>query len=78
MRSNTVKKGLQRAPHRGLLHACGLSDADIEKPFIGIANSFCEIVPGHVHLNKVAEVIKRAVRDAGGTPFEFNTIAVCD
>ncbi len=78
MRSDTVKKGFQRAPHRGLLRACGLTDADIEKPFIGIANSFCEIVPGHVHLNKVAEVVKQAVREAGGTPFEFNTIAVCD
>lgn len=78
MRSDTVKKGFQRAPHRGLLHACGLTDADINKPFIGIANSFCEIVPGHVHLNKVAQVVKDAVRQAGGTPFEFNTIAVCD
>jgi len=78
MRSDTVKKGFQRAPHRALLHACGLADADIAKPFIGIANSFCEIVPGHVHLNKVAQTVKEAVRDAGGTPFEFNTIAVCD
>ena len=78
MRSDTVKKGFQRAPHRGLLHACGLNDTDINKPFIGIANSFCEIVPGHVHLNKVAHVVKDAVRQAGGTPFEFNTIAVCD
>ena len=78
MRSDTVKKGFQRAPHRGLLHACGLSDEDINKPFIGIANSFCEIVPGHVHLNKVGEVVKEAVRKAGGTAFEFNTIAVCD
>lgn len=78
MRSDTVKKGFQRAPHRGLLHACGLTDADINKPFIGIANSFCEIVPGHIHLNKVARVVKKAVRQAGGTAFEFNTIAVCD
>jgi len=78
MRSDTVKKGFQRAPHRSLLHACGLSDADINKPFIGIANSFCEIVPGHVHLNKVARIVKQAVRKAGGTAFEFNTIAVCD
>lgn len=78
MRSDTVKKGFQRAPHRGLLHACGLSDEDINKPFIGIANSFCEIVPGHVHLNKVGQVVKHAVRKAGGTAFEFNTIAVCD
>jgi len=78
MRSDTVKKDFQRAPHRGLLHACGLSKADIDKPFIGVANSFCEIVPGHRHLNKVAEVVKEAVRAAGGAPFEFNTIAVCD
>ena len=78
MRSDTIKKGFQRAPHRGLLHACGLTDADINKPFIGIANSYCEIVPGHVHLNKVAQVVKQAVRQAGGTAFEFNTIAVCD
>lgn len=78
MRSDTVKKGFERAPHRGLLHACGLSQADINKPFIGIVNSFCEIVPGHVHLNKVANTVKQAVRDAGGAPFEFNTIAVCD
>ncbi|MBL7153631.1 MAG: dihydroxy-acid dehydratase, partial [Phycisphaerae bacterium] len=76
--SDTVKKGFQRAPHRGLLHACGLSAEDIGKPFIGIANSFCEIVPGHVHLDKVARAVKGAVRQAGGVPFEFNTIAVCD
>jgi len=78
MRSDTVKKGFQRAPHRALLHACGLTDADIDKPFIGIANSFCEVVPGHVHLNQVAQVVKDAVRQAGGAPFEFNTIAICD
>jgi len=78
MRSDTVKKGFQRAPHRGLLHACGLNDEDINKPFIGIANSFCEIVPGHVHLNKVGRIVKQAVQDAGGAAFEFNTIAVCD
>jgi len=78
MRSDTVKKGFQRAPHRGLLYACGLDEADINKPFIGIANSFCEIVPGHVHLNKVGQIVKDAVRKAGGTAFQFNTIAVCD
>jgi len=78
MNSDIVKKGFQRTPHRSLLRACGLKDADIDKPFIGIANSFCEIVPGHVHLNKVAQVVKKAVRDAGGAAFEFNTIAVCD
>ncbi|MFA5783274.1 MAG: dihydroxy-acid dehydratase [Phycisphaerae bacterium] len=78
MRSDMVKKGFQRAPHRALLHACGLSDSDMGKPFVAIANSFCEVVPGHVHLNEVAKVVKQAVRDAGGVPFEFNTIAICD
>jgi dihydroxy-acid dehydratase len=78
MRSDTVKKGFQRAPHRGLLHACGLTDKDINKPFIGVVNSYCDIVPGHVHLNKVAQTVKDVVRNAGGTPFEFNTIAICD
>ncbi|UCG47119.1 MAG: dihydroxy-acid dehydratase [Phycisphaerales bacterium] len=78
MRSDTVKGGFQRAPHRALLRACGVPAQDIDKPFIGIANSFCEIVPGHVHLDKVAAVVKEAVRGAGGVPFEFNTIAVCD
>lgn len=78
MKSDTVKKGFQRAPHRALLHACGLGDDDINKPFIGVANSFCEIVPGHVHLNEVAGVVKEAVRQGGGAAFEFNTIAVCD
>jgi dihydroxy-acid dehydratase len=78
MKSDTVKKGFQRAPHRALLHACGLGDDDINKPFIGVANSFCEIVPGHVHLNEVARVVKDAAREAGGAAFEFNTIAVCD
>jgi dihydroxy-acid dehydratase len=78
MRSDTVKKGFQRAPHRALLRATGLTDADMGKPFIGIANSFCEVVPGHVHLNEVAKVVKQAVRDAGGVPFEFNTMAICD
>jgi len=73
-----IKAGFQRAPHRALLHACGVSNADINKPFIGIVNSFCEIVPGHVHLDRVAKIVKQAVRDAGGVPFEFNTIAVCD
>ena len=78
MRSDTIKAGFQRAPHRGLLHACGVKDEDMGKPFIAVANSFCEVVPGHVHLNKVAEVVKQAIRDAGGVPFEFNTLALCD
>jgi dihydroxy-acid dehydratase len=78
MKSDMVKQGFQRAPHRGLLRACGLTTEDIGKPFIAIANSYCDIVPGHVHLHEVAKVVKQAVRDAGGMPFEFNTIAVCD
>ena len=78
MKSDTVKKGFQHAPHRALLRACGLKDEDMTKPFIAIANSFCEVVPGHVHLNEVAGVVKQAVRQVGGVPFEFNTIAVCD
>ncbi|HEY3376317.1 MAG TPA: dihydroxy-acid dehydratase, partial [Armatimonadota bacterium] len=78
MRSDTIKVGHERAGHRGLLKACGVSDADMHKPFIGIANSYTDIVPGHIHLNKFAEVVKAAVREAGGVPFEFNTIAVDD
>ena len=78
MRSDTVKKGFERAPHRSLLHACGLKNEDMCKPFIAVANSFCEIVPGHVHLDKVSKVVKQSIRDAGGIPFEFNTIAICD
>jgi len=78
MRSDVVKKGFERAPHRSLLKACGLKDEDFGKPFIAVANSFSEIVPGHAHLDKVAKIVKKAIRDAGGIPFEFNTIAVCD
>jgi dihydroxy-acid dehydratase len=78
MKSDIIKKGFQRTPHRALLRAAGLKDEDLNKPFIGIANSFCEIVPGHIHLNKVAAKVKKAVRAAGGVPFEFNTIAICD
>ena len=78
MKSDMIKKGFQKTPHRALLRACGLKDSDINKPFIGIANSFCEVVPGHKHLNIVAQKVKEAVRQAGGVPFEFNTIAICD
>ena len=78
MRSDTVKKGIERAPHRSLLKACGVTDADMGKPFIAVCNSFVEIVPGHAHLNKVGEYVKKCVREAGGVPFEFNTIAICD
>ncbi len=78
MRSDTVKKGFERAPSRSLLKASGFSDEDIKKPFIGIANSYTDVVPGHAHLNEFGEVIREAVREAGGTPFMFHTIAVDD
>ena len=78
MRSNAVKKGIERAPHRSLLHAVGVTRAEMDKPFIGIINSFSEIVPGHIHLRDIAEAVKAGVRSGGGIPFEVNTIAVCD
>ena len=78
MRSDEIKKGVERAPHRALLKALGLTDSDIAKPFIGIANSYTNIVPGHQHLQQIAEAVKTGIAAAGGTPFEFNTIAVCD
>ena len=78
MKSDTVKKGIERAPHRSLLRALGCTRADIERPFIGIINSFSEIVPGHMHLRGIAEAVKEGVRSGGGVPFEVNTIAVCD
>ncbi len=78
MRSDTIKKGPERAPHRSLLRACGVSNEDFSKPFIGIANSYTDIVPGHVHLNEFARIVKSAIKQAGGVPFEFNTIAVDD
>lgn len=80
MNSELIKKGVERAPHRSLLRATGriVEETDFEKPFIAIANSFAEIVPGHAHLNEFTVEIKQAVREAGGVPFEFNTIALCD
>ena len=78
MNSDTVKDGFQRAPHRSLLRAAGVKCEDFGKPFIGVCNSFVEIIPGHCHLNKVAEWIKQCIREAGGVPFEFNTIGICD
>jgi len=80
MRSDQIKKGFERAPHRALLRSTGVirSEADFDKPFVAIANSYTDIVPGHVHLQEVGRVVKEAVRAAGGVPFEFNTIAVDD
>ncbi len=78
MRSDTVKKGIERGVHRDLLYATGVDDYEMNLPFIGVVNSFSEIVPGHVHLRTIADAVKAGVREAGGTPFEFNTIAACD
>ncbi len=78
MRSDTIKKGYERAGHRSLLRAVGLSESDFNKPFIGVANSYVDIIPGHVHLQEVGKIVKQAVREAGGVPFEFNTIGVDD
>lgn len=78
MRSDMIKKGVDRAPHRSLLRAAGVKEEDMNKPFIGVCNSYIDIIPGHVHLNKFAEVVKEAIREAGGVPFEFNTIGVDD
>ena len=73
-----IKKGVDRAPHRSLLYANGVKTKDLDKPFIGVCNSYIDIIPGHMHLNKFAEVVKEAIREAGGIPFEFNTIGVDD
>ncbi len=78
MRSDMIKKGFERAPHRSLLKATGVTDEDMGKPFIAIANSYVDIIPGHVHLNDLGEVVRQAVREAGGVPFMFNTIGVDD
>jgi dihydroxy-acid dehydratase len=78
MRSDQIKKGFERAPHRGLLKACGLTDEDMGKPFIAVANSYVGIVPGHVHLQELGLLVREAIREAGGVPFEFNTIGVDD
>ena len=78
MKSDNIKKGIQRAPHRSLLRACGVEDKDFEKPFIGIANSFTDIVPGHIHLRDLVEFVKEGIIAAGGVPFEFDTMAICD
>ena len=78
MRSDRMKKGLERAPHRSLFKALGLTDEEIERPMIGIANSANEVIPGHLHLHQLSEAVKAGIRMAGGTPLEFFTIGVCD
>ncbi len=78
MRSDVVKKGIESAPARSLLRADGLTDEDFDKPFIGIANSWNEIVPGHIHLNEIVDAVKEGIIEAGGKPFVFGVPAVCD
>jgi dihydroxy-acid dehydratase len=78
LKSDAVKRGIEKAPHRALFKSLGLDDDDIAKPLIGIANSYTNIVPGHIHLRTLGEAVKEGILSAGGTPFEFNTIAVCD
>jgi dihydroxy-acid dehydratase len=78
MRSDTVKVGVEKAPSKALLRATGLSDSDFEKPFIGIANSWNEVIPGHIHLNKLVKEIKKGIIEAGGVPFTFGVPGVCD
>ena len=80
MRSDAIKKGFEHAPHRSLLRATGVikSEKDFEKPFIGIANSYTDLIPGHVHLQNFGKIAKKAIRSSGGVPFEFNTIGVDD
>jgi dihydroxy-acid dehydratase len=78
MRSDTIKAGIERAPHRSLLKAVGLTDADMRKPFVAVVNSHVDIVPGHAHLQRFGTLVKQAVREAGAVPFEFNTIGVDD
>lgn len=78
MRSDMVKAGFQRAPHRSLFRAMGFDDWEIKRPIIGIVNSFNECIPGHIHLNKLADAVKHGIYAAGGMPMEFNTIGICD
>ena len=78
MRSDSMKKGIERAPHRSLFKALGLTDEEIERPMIGIANSANEVIPGHLHLHQLSDAVKAGVRMAGGTPLEFFTIGICD
>ena len=78
MRSDVIKKGVERAPHRALLKATGISEDELDKPFVAVCNSYTDIIPGHVHLGRVGNFVKDCIRKAGGTPFVFNTIGVDD
>jgi dihydroxy-acid dehydratase len=78
MRSDVVKRGVERAPHRALLRALGCTDREMDQPFIGVINSYNEAIPGHIGLRQIADAVKAGIRTAGGTPFESNTIGVCD
>ncbi len=78
MRSDAVKTGVERAPHRSLLRALGYTDWEMDQPFIGVVNSYSEVIPGHAHLRRIAEAVKAGIRAGGGTPFEVETIGVCD
>jgi dihydroxy-acid dehydratase len=78
LRSDEVTKGLERAPHRSLLKAMGIIDNEMDRPFIGVVNSWSELIPGHIHLDKLGESVKAGIRLAGGVPFEFSTIGICD
>ena len=78
MKSDAVKKGVERAPHRSLLYALGHPKEDLDRPFIGVVNSYNTVIPGHMHLQSIAQMVKEGIRTGGGVPFEFNTIGVCD
>ena len=78
MYSDIVKKGLEKTPHRSLFKASGFTDEEIERPLIGVVSAKNEIIPGHIHLDKISEAVKTGVRIAGGTPLEFPAIGVCD
>ncbi len=78
MRSDLIKEGPSRAPHRSLLRALGIDELEMKRPFVAVVNSKSDYVPGHMHLDKIAEQVKAGIRNAGGVPFEFNTIGVCD
>ncbi|RLA99637.1 MAG: dihydroxy-acid dehydratase [Deltaproteobacteria bacterium] len=78
MRSDLMKKGVEKAPHRSLFKAMGYTDEELSRPLIGVVNSANEIIPGHIHLDKIVEAVKAGIRAAGGTPIEFSTIGVCD